>query len=161
MGRQQAIHRARQVSRQADAVLSTFGPSGQTIGAAGKPLAEDIGAFTNPRRSCAGRLSQARARCRRREFYDSTSQLQDHRAASARNTLVHPSVSATDNAPGRGVTMSPLLAELVQLSVRIRAEGPLSWGNQPFRNDVCVSRYKPNIQVIIMRFRITCRVYLS
>jgi len=39
---QQAIRRAWQVSRQADALLSTFGPNGQ---AAGQQPAEDIGAL--------------------------------------------------------------------------------------------------------------------
>jgi hypothetical protein len=43
---QKAIYRARQVSRQADAVLSMFSASGQTVGAARQQPAEDIGAFT-------------------------------------------------------------------------------------------------------------------
>jgi hypothetical protein len=42
---QQAIRRAWQVSRQADALLSTFGPNGQAAGAAGQQPAEDIGAL--------------------------------------------------------------------------------------------------------------------
>jgi hypothetical protein len=42
---QQAIRRAWQVSRQADALLSTFGPDGQATGAAGQQPAEDIGAL--------------------------------------------------------------------------------------------------------------------
>ncbi len=41
-----AIHRARQVSRQADSVLRTFGSSGQTTGATGQQPAGDMGAFT-------------------------------------------------------------------------------------------------------------------
>jgi signal transduction protein with GAF and PtsI domain len=42
---QRAIQRARQVSRRADAVLSTFGTTGQMAGAIAQP-AEDIGVFT-------------------------------------------------------------------------------------------------------------------
>lgn len=42
---QQAIRRAWQVSRRADAVLSTFGSNGQAAGAAGRRQAEDIGAL--------------------------------------------------------------------------------------------------------------------
>jgi hypothetical protein len=42
---QQAIRRAWQVSRQADAVLSTFGPNSQAAGAAYQRPAEDIGAL--------------------------------------------------------------------------------------------------------------------